>query len=64
MNRHWISRFSISALVSTAAFGLAAGQALAQSYPNKPIAFIVPYGPGAGNDVIARLVSQKVTDNQ
>lgn len=63
MNSKWISRFVISVLAPTAAFGLAAGQALAQSYPNKPITFIVPYGPGTGNDVIARLISQKVSEN-
>lgn len=63
MNRKWISRFAISVLAPAAAFGLAAGQALAQSYPNKPITFIVPYGPGTGNDVIARIVSQKVSEN-
>jgi tripartite-type tricarboxylate transporter receptor subunit TctC len=63
MNRSWLSRFAISALVSAAACGLAAGQAAAQGYPNKPISFIVPYGPGTGNDVIARLISQKVGEN-
>jgi tripartite-type tricarboxylate transporter receptor subunit TctC len=34
--------------------------ALAQSYPGKPVSFVVPYGPGTGNDIIARLISQKV----
>ena len=63
MNSKWISRLVISVLVPTAAFGLAAGQTLAQSYPNKPITFIVPYGPGTGNDVIARLISRKVSEN-
>lgn len=63
MNGKWISRFAVSMLVPTAVFGLAAGQALAQNYPSKPITFIVPYGPGTGNDVIARLISQKVNEN-
>lgn len=36
------------------------GQALAQSYPNKPIKIIVPYAPGGATDVVARLVSQKL----
>ncbi|HSN39338.1 MAG TPA: tripartite tricarboxylate transporter substrate-binding protein, partial [Burkholderiales bacterium] len=63
MNRKWVSRFAISLLVPTVAVILAAGQVLAQGYPNKPITFIVPYGPGTGNDVIARLISQKVTEN-
>lgn len=37
-------------------------QAPAASYPNKPVRWVVPYPPGASNDLIARLVSQKLTD--
>jgi tripartite-type tricarboxylate transporter receptor subunit TctC len=43
---------------------VAAGQAAAQpSYPSKPIRFISPYGPGGGNDTMARLLSQKLTES-
>ncbi len=62
MNTRWISRIAVL-LLSTAGFGLAVGAAYAQSYPNRPITYIVPYGPGSGNDVIARIVAQKITDN-
>ena len=41
---------------------LTAGQAAAQSFPSRPITIIVPYGPGSGNDVIARELAQKLTD--
>ncbi|VWX61272.1 conserved exported hypothetical protein [Burkholderiales bacterium 8X] len=38
-------------------------QALAQgAYPNKPIRLIVPFPPGGGNDVIARVVGQRLTE--
>ncbi len=36
---------------------LAAGTAWTQGYPAKPIRLIVPYGPGGGTDVAARITS-------
>ncbi len=37
------------------------GQALAQTYPNKPIRVIVPYPAGGVVDVIARSVGERMT---
>jgi len=44
-----------------AAFGLAvfALAAAAQGWPEKPVRFIVPYPPGGGTDVIARIVQER-----
>jgi len=40
----------------------AAALAGAQDYPAKPVRFIVPYPPGGGTDVIARIVQPKLTE--
>jgi len=39
---------------------LACGESVAQSYPSKPIRFVVGSVPGGGTDVTARLVGQKL----
>ena len=41
---------------------LARGESSAQSYPNKPIKFVVGSQAGGGTDIIARLVGQKLAE--
>src|SRR5438046_10714689 len=41
---------------------LAAIPAWAQDWPAKPVRFIVPYPPGGGTDVIARIVQNRLSE--
>jgi tripartite-type tricarboxylate transporter receptor subunit TctC len=50
---------ALAALITTIAYAL---PATAQpTYPSKPIRFILPNAPGGSNDVVARLVGEKLT---
>jgi tripartite-type tricarboxylate transporter receptor subunit TctC len=39
-----------------------AAQSLAQQYPSKPIRIVIPYLPGGGTDVTARMLAPHLTE--
>jgi tripartite-type tricarboxylate transporter receptor subunit TctC len=49
--------FALAALLAAAAFN-----ASAQDWPNKPIRIVVPYPPGGSSDIIARAISQPLSE--
>jgi tripartite-type tricarboxylate transporter receptor subunit TctC len=51
---------ALGAFAVVAACFAGAGQAAAQSWPNRPIRMIVPYTAGGYTDLMARLVSEKL----
>ncbi len=52
---------ALGAISSTAlkAFG---GRAFAQTYPARPMRWVVPYPPGGATDIVARIVGQHLTE--
>src|SRR4051794_2583969 len=54
---------SLAALGLAAAAALAAGPAAAaDTYPSRTVKIVVPYPPGGTNDLVVRLLAQRLTE--
>jgi tripartite-type tricarboxylate transporter receptor subunit TctC len=56
-----VKRFST--LVAGGALVALASQCAAQSFPQRTIRFVVPFGTGGAPDVVARIVGKKLSEN-
>jgi tripartite-type tricarboxylate transporter receptor subunit TctC len=54
---------TVRRMLLAAALAFAAASASAQTYPSKPIRWIVPFPPGGSTDLLARVVGQKLTES-
>ena len=55
MAHRWITPIFASVVLQLATFGAAA-----QSYPEKPIRLVVPYGVGGSSDIVGRILAQRI----
>ena len=55
-------RFCCQFMLAVCGAVLFCGAAVTQEYPSRPVKIIVPYPAGGSNDIIARIVAQKLTE--
>ena len=54
---------SLALCASAAVLSLAATHAAAQAYPTKPVRVVIPWPPGGSNDLVGRIVLQKMSES-
>lgn len=58
-----MERIRLPAVCAAVVLGLVAGLAHAQTFPSRPLRIVIPFGPGGGNDIIARVITAKLGES-
>ena len=58
--KHFVRYAGALLCLSLSLFSVASGATA--EFPNKPVRLIIPYPPGGGTDILARLVASKVSE--
>lgn len=62
MQQKSIRKYLILCIILYSIAGGAEAQRKVESYPSRPVRLIVPFPPGGGTDILARVFAQKFTD--
>jgi tripartite-type tricarboxylate transporter receptor subunit TctC len=54
--------YTKSFILFVLALVISASNAVAQGYPNRPVKILVPFTPGGGTDILARIVAAKMSE--
>src|SRR5215813_9160853 len=57
-----VMRWALKFVFAVAAIAAMAAPAAAQTWPDKPVRIVVPFGPGGPADVYARILGQELTE--
>jgi tripartite-type tricarboxylate transporter receptor subunit TctC len=63
ISRRKLLRATALGAISSTALTALGGRAFAQSYPTRPVRWVVPYPPGGATDIVARIVGAYLTES-